>query len=218
LDKQNAISPKEGAYNRSRGSQEENTVTHCTAAVSLTIHADPKPIMDGNPCAIKTWINTPLEGYKGQYPIRYRPGHHIPPGGTYFCKTKLLNHSLCDCFMIASASADFRTRTLFRPEAEAEDFTDDKSDDFTSPYNTRILLDMEAVCLTAVAHKIDCLILGATGCGCFQHDPKTEAKLWKHMIYKYGPYFDEIVFSIMDRAEGENVIAFKNEFDTTAML
>jgi len=198
-----------GAYNRSHGSQEENTATHCTAIVTLTLHADPMAVENGNNKAIKDWINQPQEGYNGQYPIKYRNGHHIPPGGAYICKTKLLNTegAFFDSYMIANASADFREQTSYRPEAEMQDMKNNQEN-----YRKRILLDLESICLTAIYHKIDVLVLGATGCGAFRHNPKIEASLWNETLVKYGNYFEQIIFAILDLPGSKNVIAFQNQF------
>jgi len=76
--------------------------------------------------------------------------------------------------MIASASADFRNATHYRPFAEIDQFQPGSLD-----YEKRISIDMEAVCLTAIKHNIKVLILGATGCGAFLHDPALEASIWK---------------------------------------
>jgi len=140
-----------GAYNRGMGTQEENTITECTTVGTLTIFAEPVPIDD----AIKKWI---LSG-KNPIPIRYRDHHHIPPGGTVICKTKIFTKDPpFDCYSIASASADFREREEFRPYTEAGEFK------IKSPeYDKRIFLDMEAVLLTAIKHDIKVIILGATG-------------------------------------------------------
>jgi len=169
-----------GAYNRSFGSQEENTITECTAAGTLTMFADPKPT---TPKTIKKWIlpnidqNTDVN-VQFAVPIKYRNNYHIPPGGTYICKTRILKSDpQIDCYMIASASADFREKTEYRPFAEIGQFVPG-----TEEYEKRISIDMEAVCLTAIKHDIKVLILGATGCGAFKHNPDIEATVWKKVI------------------------------------
>jgi len=73
-------------------------------------------------------------------------------------------------------------------------------------------LDLESICLTAISHKIDVLVLGATGCGAFRHDPRMEASLWKETLIKYGNYFEQIIFAILDHPGGNNVMAFQKEF------
>jgi uncharacterized protein (TIGR02452 family) len=57
---------------------------------------------------------------------------------------------------------------------------------------------------------MDVLILGASGCGAFGHDPWREAKLWKKAIEKYKKSFTEIIFAILpDRKNPDNVRAFQ---------
>lgn len=94
-------------------------------------------------------------------------------------------------------------------------------------YCKRVLIDLEAVCLTALYNKLDCLVLGATGnrhhhststvftgCGAFQHDPEIEAALWHEVLNTYGPNFKEIVFAIRERnpSKAKNLDAFAKEF------
>jgi len=188
-----------GSYNKGMGTQEENTITACTAAASLTIQAEPKPIDN----AIKKWILANQKEFL--VPVKYRDHRHLPPAGTYICKTRLFNvQPHIECYMIGSASADLREKTDFRPYTERDQLPS------ASDYEKRIMLDMEAVCLTAIKYNIKVLILGATGCGAFLHNPDTEAQLWKRVIEeKFGTYFEHIIFSILGQ---KNYQTFLNYF------
>jgi len=189
-----------GAYNRSFGSQEENTVTHSTGIVSLTLHAEPEQQH------LQTWFHQNCKEH--MTPVKYRQNHHIPPGGVYICKTKLLNTEKCiNCLMIGMASADFRETTSYRQEAESNQFPTN-----SDKYNMRIMLDLEAVCLGALQHGVDYLILGATGCGAFKHDAKIEAMLWYQVLSKYGCYFKKIIFAIKEDRSGYNIKSFEKVF------
>ena len=77
----------------------------------------------------------------------------------------------------------------------------------------------------AVAHGVDCLILGAFGCGAFANDPNIVARAYKDALttpctsygandgINYGSYFKLIEFAIYCRAhETENYDAFKRAF------
>jgi len=198
-----------GAYNRGMGTQEENTITESTAAGTLTMFADPNPINNAIKKSIIADSEIPVQHPKQ---ISYRKNKHLPPGGTYICKTRLLLKSepQYDCYMIASASADFREITEFRPYSEKGQFEPNSLD-----YEKRISIDMEAVCLTAIKHNIKVLILGATGCGAFLHDPDREATLWKKVIHeKFGYHFERIYFSILGE---KNYNHFLNHFPAAPM-
>ena len=41
------------------------------------------------------------------------------------------------------------------------------------------MLDIEGTLKTAALNNINVLILGASGCGAFKHDPAIEAELWR---------------------------------------
>ena len=62
---------------------------------------------------------------------------------------------------------------------------------------------------------VDILILGAGGCGAFEHDANRDAKLWSNIISKFSNCFTEVVFAILpDSKRPENTKAFEREFST----
>jgi uncharacterized protein (TIGR02452 family) len=83
----------------------------------------------------------------------------------------------------------------------------------------RLKLDMEGVCKTAISQEMDTLILGASGCGAFKHDPNKEAKLWKEVLDQYSLYFKMVIFSILpDAKRQDNVKAFQKYFGPSTQL
>ena len=62
----------------------------------------------------------------------------------------------------------------------------------------------------AAASGVDCLVLGAFGCGAFQNDPNVVARAYAVALKEYRHYFDTIEFAIYCREwETENYNAFK---------
>lgn len=183
------------------GSQEEEVATNCDAVALLGTNGE--------------FVTSGLRYHLMGTMVHYKPGKHIPPGGNYFCKTKFLTgEKIVDCCMIAAAFADFRTYIPFFW------IYTEKSDYFNlfgrirdeQRLNERLMLDMEGVLRTALTEKVDILVLGASGCGAFNHDPFREAKLWKQMLLKCDGNFDKIQFAILDGEKSPNVVAFKKEF------
>lgn len=62
----------------------------------------------------------------------------------------------------------------------------------------------------AAANRVDCLVLGAFGCGAFENDPNVVARAYAAALEEYRHYFDTIEFAIYCREwETENYNAFK---------
>ena len=62
----------------------------------------------------------------------------------------------------------------------------------------------------AAANHVDCLVLGAFGCGAFQNDPNVVARAYAAALEEYRHYFDTIEFAIYCREwETENYNAFR---------
>jgi uncharacterized protein (TIGR02452 family) len=56
----------------------------------------------------------------------------------------------------------------------------------------------------ARAHQIDCLVLGAWGCGVFRNDPRLVAATFAELLKPPGRFsgvFSEVVFAVYDRSE-----------------
>jgi uncharacterized protein (TIGR02452 family) len=60
-------------------------------------------------------------------------------------------------------------------------------------------------------YRYDSLVLGAWGCGAFQNDIEFVAKTFHEAIKEY-PYFDKIIFAILDSKEEKYIGPFKKEF------
>jgi len=152
---------------------------------------------------------------RGEHHIEYKKGYHIPVGGNYFCKTKFLSSEpQFDCYMIAAAFADFRNYIpVFIPYTERPFYysyygigTEPKNSEHL---DSRLKMDMEGVIKTALAQNVEVLILGASGCGAFLHDPYREARLWKEVLNDSVLHcFDEICFSILPDKSSPNIQAF----------
>jgi len=74
----------------------------------------------------------------------------------------------------------------------------------------------EFVLAIAAERGVRRLVLGAWGCGVFRNDPRTVAETFAALFRDDGKFagaFDEVVFAIHDRTEGQEVLrAFENTF------
>ncbi len=65
----------------------------------------------------------------------------------------------------------------------------------------------------AAAEGVDCLVLGAFGCGAFRNDPYLVANAWREPIERLRGHFDLIEFAVFHMPyETENYEAFRDEF------
>ena len=72
---------------------------------------------------------------------------------------------------------------------------------------------IETVFQVAIKEKVDCLILGAWGCGVFKNDPIIVAKAMHKIQDQYSGYFEKIIYPIYClKGEESNYEAFMNEF------
>ncbi|MDZ7720577.1 MAG: TIGR02452 family protein [Balneolaceae bacterium] len=61
----------------------------------------------------------------------------------------------------------------------------------------------------AAHHGCDALVLGAWGCGVFQNDPETVAKIFRNHIGQTGAFhncFQKVLFSVLDSSEDKSTI------------
>lgn len=101
-------------------------------------------------------------------------------------------------------------------------------------FKQRLMIDIIGTVKTAICENVECLILGASGCGAFKHDPDVEAELWRIALVcvpppsryfsfvvvivckkvKYGHFFKRVVFAILeDKRSPRNVKAFQEKFE-----
>lgn len=183
-----------GGFQKGDKAQEEMIVTHCDAIGILA--------------AVSGIESDGRMGYDDQW--------HIPPGGNYFHQTTFFTTDvLITCNSIVHAFADFRKQY---PESEFSDFKAKRKDllDIRSEeYVKRIKLDMRGVLRTAKEKQQEVLILSATGCGAFGHDPHAEAKAWKEVLNEseFRGHFKQVVFAIKhDTRNPKNFEAFNKAF------
>ena len=75
--------------------------------------------------------------------------------------------------------------------------------------------DRMRLALAIFAHERNgTVILGAYGCGVFGNDPDDVARWWKELLFdeKYGMCFSNVLFSVLDKPNGENIRAFERMF------
>ena len=186
------------------GSQEEEVATNCDGAVLLG--------------TLGHFVETGLKSWMRGRWVSYNTGMHIPPGGNYWALTKFVTGPFhVDCAMIATAFTDLRPyMPVFCPYTERPYFYSFfgylKSQ---KELEQRFLIDIEGVLKTCLAKGVHTLVTGATGCGAFRHDPYIEAKLWKQCLerdeFRCGS-LRQVVFSILDRENSDNWIAFQKAF------
>ena len=60
----------------------------------------------------------------------------------------------------------------------------------------------------AFARRVDCLILGAWGCGVFANDPQVVARIFADLLIGAGPYagaFERVIFAVLDRSPEQTI-------------
>lgn len=57
---------------------------------------------------------------------------------------------------------------------------------------------------TAIDNNVDCIVLGAWGCGVFQQNPEIVAKAFADVLNDYGGYFKSIVFAFKSTSDTHN--------------
>lgn len=63
------------------------------------------------------------------------------------------------------------------------------------------------------------LVLGALGCGVFEHHPQQVADCWKKVLQEkeFKGWFEMVLFAVMDKENGLNFISFKNTLENLQM-
>ena len=81
-------------------------------------------------------------------------------------------------------------------------------------YLTELRDRIDSVLFSAYDNNIQCLILGAFGCGVFKNDPEDVANVFKEFIDgKYAGAFKEIIFPIPKDNKSVNLEVFRNVFN-----
>lgn len=90
-----------------------------------------------------------------------------------------------------------------------------KTDELMNRYHCRIRNILEV----AMSKEVDCLILGAFGCGAFHNDPNLMAKAFADLLIGegYARYFESVIFAIKRTGTFcRNLSAFREAFDGTS--
>lgn len=85
------------------------------------------------------------------------------------------------------------------------------SDNLLQIYKSRIKNILEV----SMSKEVNCLILGAFGCGAFHNDPNLMAKAFADLLVReqYGKYFDKVIFAIKRTgAFCQNLCSFQEAF------
>jgi len=146
-----------GGFQFTGGSQEENITAHSNLAVIL-----------GNAGTLAS------EKSERKGRLIYKEGFLIPSGGNIFHKIKFIDGDQVSCSCITHAFADFRVGKF---GFEGDDYVKG-----TPSYLSRILIDIVGYLRTSKLMGIQILILSATGCGAFGHDPNIESEEWKRVL------------------------------------
>ena len=99
-----------------------------------------------------------------------------------------------------------RDVTVFKDDITYENIKPRKLDVITSPAPSTYLMDSDAqkvyfsritqIVLSAIENGVQCIVLGAWGCGAFGQSPELVAREFARVLNNYGGYFDNIVFAI----------------------
>lgn len=75
---------------------------------------------------------------------------------------------------------------------------------------------IDSILYTAYANQVECLILGAFGCGEFQNSPLDVSMTFKELLSeKYRNVFDEVIFPIPQKPKNKNFSVFNTVFNST---
>lgn len=99
-----------------------------------------------------------------------------------------------------------RDITVFKDDSTYENIEPRQFDVITCPAPSENLPDekavivymsrIQAIILSAIENGVDCIVLGAWGCGAFGQNPELIAQTFANMLNMYGGYFKKIVFAI----------------------
>lgn len=96
--------------------------------------------------------------------------------------------------------------TMFKDDTNYNDIEPRKFDVITCPCPAERLEEAEAmeiytrrieqIILSAIDNGVECIVLGAWGCGAFAQNPIVVARAFAKVLNEYGNYFKRIIFAI----------------------
>ena len=99
-----------------------------------------------------------------------------------------------------------RNITVFKDDTTYENVSPRQLDVITCPAPSACMEESVAtitftkriiqIVLSAIQNKVDCIVLGAWGCGAFGQSPELIARAFARVLNNYGGYFKHIVFAI----------------------
>lgn len=103
---------------------------------------------------------------------------------------------------------------VFKDDVTYDDISPRKLDVITCPAPSRQLDDDEALriysariqnfIMTAVDNKVECIVLGAWGCGAFGQNPHLVARAFVNVLNEYAGHFKKVIFSFRPTPGHEN--------------
>ena len=85
----------------------------------------------------------------------------------------------------------------------------------TTEYMDALHSRIDAILYTAFTNHVECLILGAFGCGVFRNDPMDVASTFKDLLTgKYAGAFHEVIFPIPQNPKNHNFSVFNTIFNS----
>ena len=73
---------------------------------------------------------------------------------------------------------------------------------------------IERIVASAIVNNVECIVLGAWGCGAFGQNPMLIARAFATVLNNYGGYFKKIIFAVRPTSDGEESAMYKIFKDT----
>lgn len=114
--------------------------------------------------------------------------------------------------------------TVFKDDITYNNIEPKKLDVITCPAPSAYMMAYEAMPLyvrrierivaSAIVNNVECIVLGAWGCGAFGQNPMLIARAFATVLNNYGGYFKKIIFAVRPTSDGEESAMYKIFKDT----